>query len=134
DELVAGLAGRRDHRQARGPHGLEPRLAAAIEPPRAVAALHLAPGELGPLVADGLAAPREEVLELDLDRRQRAVVEVGVGHEALMGLTARAVVDDAVDGRVRGAWEPLQPAEGREPHADQFAARPVRAVEAIAGS
>ena len=50
------------------------------------------------------------------------------------GLTAGAVIDDAVDGRVGGSRQTLEPAERRKPDARQLSTRAVRAVEPVARS
>jgi len=91
-----------------------PVLRVAEEAPRPLARQDLPDGEIGELRRDVLEPRGHEVQEPVLGEAQRRPVELGVGDEARMLLTAGTVEDDLEHSRVLGAGESVEQAKGRQ--------------------
>jgi len=72
--------------------------------------------------------------ELSGGMKRRLDLASALVHEPEVLFSARAVVGDAVNGRMDGAGKALEPPERRQGHAGQVAVRTARTVKPVAGS
>ena len=108
---------RREHEERRREDGPRPLLGVAEEAPRPFAGLDAAEREVGELARDVVEPTRHQVEVLAVGEAERRPVELVVGNEADVVSPAPTGEADAIDGRVRRAWQPLELAKRRQRHA-----------------